>query len=105
MEPSTDNQGSTEDFSQTRKYSSLEVKYGLWFAQNEMLEIQKKSEHQSHQYHLHHCSQLNLPQLVETVQKCIQEDPVPQATSMQSDTGSSYSQYVRETQEAISTYV
>ena len=71
-----------------------------------MLETQEKAKHQSPKYHLHHCSQLNLPQLVEFVQsKCIQEDPVPQATFMQPDTASPHSQCARETLQAISTYI
>lgn len=104
IEPSTDNQGPTEDFSQAQNFSRLEVKYGLWFAQNKMLETREKAKHQSPQYYLHHWSRLNLPQLVESLQKCIEEYPVPKVTFMQPDTSSPHSQYARETQEAISTY-
>lgn len=70
-----------------------------------MLDIQEKAKHQGLQYHLHHCSCLNPPQLVESVQKCMQEDPVPQATSMQPEAASPHSQRARETQKAISTYI
>lgn len=94
IEPSTDNQGLMEGFSQAQNSSRLEVQYDLQFAQNKMLETQEKASHQSPLYYLHHCGRLNLPQLVESAQKkCMQEDPVPQATFMQPDTASPDSQY------------
>lgn len=74
-----------EDFSQAQNSSRIEVQYDLWFAQNKMLEAQEKASHQSPLYYLYHC--VNLPQLVE------------------SDTASPDSQYAKETQDAVSTYM
>lgn len=47
MEPSTDNQGLSEDFRQAQNSSRPDVKYGLWFPQYKMLEAQEKVKHQS----------------------------------------------------------
>lgn len=45
--------------------------------------LRKRLNTEVPQHHLHHCSQFNLPQLVESVhKKSIQEDPVPLLCSL-----------------------